>query len=159
VSRHVSIRPTDALGARRYEEGAHERRAPPWRKACLFVAAASSPSEGPSASRHAGIHPTDALGARRYEEGVCRTTRFQSRSSRRRPGSRGGNAGGCSLSGPGSRPAPGWHWMANADMDIRGAVGKPARRHPSDRRAWRAPLRSAEHGPLVLPWRNVSLFV
>jgi len=37
-------------------------------KVVFFVAAASSPSEGPSTSRHADVRPTDALGARRYEE-------------------------------------------------------------------------------------------
>jgi len=43
-----------------------------WRggRPALFVAAASSPSEGPSVSRPAAIHPTDALGTRRYEEGI-----------------------------------------------------------------------------------------
>jgi len=46
----------------------HDHCAPPWCKTSLFVAAASSPPEGPSVSRHARVHPTDALGARRYEE-------------------------------------------------------------------------------------------
>jgi len=70
VSRRVGIRPTDALGARRYEErdsNAMRRRG---ERVGVFVAAASSPAVGPSASRHAGIRPTDALGARRYEEGA-----------------------------------------------------------------------------------------
>jgi len=65
ASRHAGIRPTDALGARRYEEGAYDHLTTPWGKASLFVAAAARPS----ASWHAGVHPTDALGARRYEEG------------------------------------------------------------------------------------------
>jgi len=42
------------------------------RTPAVFVAAASSPSKGPSVSRHVGVHPTDALGARRYEEGTPR---------------------------------------------------------------------------------------
>jgi len=41
----------------------------------LFVAAASSPPEGPSVSWHASLRPTDALGARRYEEGDMAASR------------------------------------------------------------------------------------
>jgi len=77
----------------------------------VFVAAAARPS----ASRHASVHPTDALGARRYEEGRHR------------------------------RDAVPW-WKASTlrsggVIAIGGAVGKPARQHPPDRRAWRARLR------------------
>jgi len=48
----------------------HKHLVPPWWTRTLFVAAASSPPEGPSVSRHAGVHPTDALGARRYEDAI-----------------------------------------------------------------------------------------
>jgi len=87
VSRHAGVHPTRRA-----------RRAPLRRKgsarhmmayAGLLVAAAARPS----VSRHAGVHPTDALGARRYEEGDCRKARFHCVSSRRRPGSSGGNVG------------------------------------------------------------------
>jgi len=76
ASWHAGVRPTDALGARRYEEGDVAASRHGGGRPALFVAAASSPSEGPSegpsASWHAGVHPTDALGARRYEEGDSR---------------------------------------------------------------------------------------
>jgi len=94
----------------------HDCFAPPWGRAVFFVAAASSPPEGPSASRHADVHPTDALGARRYEEGARLLRATLGNASTLRSGGRQ-------------------------------AVGKPARQHPSDRRAWRAPLRRGGRTP------------
>jgi len=64
ASRNAGIHPTDALGARRYEEWEMAAMRCCGGRAALFVAAAARPL----ASRNAGIHPTDALGARRYEE-------------------------------------------------------------------------------------------
>jgi len=99
----------------------------------FFVAAASSPSEGPSVSRHVGVRPADALGARRYEEGGFRTPRMVAMNAR--------------------------IFRSGGVITVGGAVGKPARRRPPDRRAWRAPLRRKGHGRDVLPWRSVSFFV
>jgi len=112
---HGGIHRTDAHGARRYEDGRDLNGAcRRGGRVGVFVAAASSPAEGPSVSWHAGIHPTGAHGARRYEEGCQKAA---PRRGARQPLRSGGViAGG-------------------------GAVGKVARWHPPDRRAWRAPLR------------------